>query len=105
MYGDKKHLSSSFMKGDAMPIPGETKQVYCNICETETNWEFIEVQLDDGVFGLQNAIQPEAHRVKFWRCCKHTTEDGRIKEEFKRLHKKHDPLLAHEHGPKPEPHR
>ncbi len=69
-----------------MTILGETKLEYCPICESETLWEYIEVQLPDGVFGLEQAIEPESHVVKFWRCCGHMNEQGRLKEEFKKGH-------------------
>ncbi len=72
-----------------MPIPGQTKQEFCPVCGHETRWEYIAVQLPDGVFGIQNLIEPDVHRIRLWRCCEHTEPDGRMKAEFKRH--KHTP--------------
>lgn len=68
---------------DTMPFPGEIKKAYCPFCHKETEWEYVLLQLEDGYFGLENAILPEHHQVKFWRCREHTTSQGRIREELK----------------------
>ena len=67
-----------------MPIPGETKRAYCRVCGQETEWEYVVVQLGDCFLGLENAVQPEAHQVRLWRCSCHDTVEGRLKNEFKR---------------------
>ena len=66
-----------------MPIPGQTMRKYCSICGCETCWEYMVVQLGDGVLGLQNLVDPTVHQVKFWRCLNHTTSDGRILPRYK----------------------
>ena len=67
-----------------MPFPGDTKQAYCSICGRETTWEYTIIQLEDGELGLLNLFEPEAHQVRFWRCCCHATEEGRLKEEYRK---------------------
>ena len=66
-----------------MPIPGETKQMYCSICGRETTWEYRIVQLDDGLLGFENCIRPEVHQIRMWQCHGHMTPEGRLKEELK----------------------
>ncbi len=66
-----------------MPIPGQTMRKYCSICGCETCWEYILVQLEDGVLGIQNLVSPEAHQIRFWRCLNHTAADGRMLPRFK----------------------
>jgi len=61
-----------------MPAPGEMMRKYCAVCGHETCWEYVVVQLEDGVFGFQNLVHPEGHQIKLWRCLNHTTSDGRM---------------------------
>lgn len=67
-----------------MAILGDVKQEYCPVCGQETFWEYVEVRLDDSVFDLDNAFKPEIHTVRLWRCCGHTTESGRPKDELQK---------------------
>ncbi len=63
---------------------GDTKECFCPTCGRDTQWEYIAVQLPDGIFGLQNLVNPEAHQVKLWRCCCHQEPDGRLVKELRR---------------------
>ena len=63
-----------------MPIPGDSKRMCCHRFGRETVWEYTVVQLGDGLFEFENAIQPEAHQIRMWRCQDHTTSEGRLKE-------------------------
>ncbi len=74
-----------------MPIPGDRKFAYCPICGHETSWEYIIIQLDDGVFGIENAIDPANHQIRVWRCTQHTTPEGKIREGFRKKHRTHLP--------------
>lgn len=88
----QKHLVSlESQKEEAMPLIGDTKQVYCPICAYETTWEYILVEHEDGVFGFQNLLQPELHRVRVWRCCNYITHDGKKTEECRKkiAHERH----------------
>ena len=63
------------------------KTQYCPVCKCDTQWEYVSIQTPDGVFGIQNLVAQDAHRVSFWRCCNHSLPDGRMKPAFKHLTK------------------
>jgi hypothetical protein len=46
------------------------------------------MQMGDGLLGLENSINPEAHQVRFWQCHGHMTPEGRLSEEFRHKHTK-----------------
>ncbi|HVO41325.1 MAG TPA: hypothetical protein VMT34_01820 [Aggregatilineales bacterium] len=66
---------------------GDTKEEFCPVCGMDTHWEYVIIQLSDGVFGLRNVMDPGCNSITFWRCCGHMTPDGRIKAEVQRLHR------------------
>jgi hypothetical protein len=63
-----------------MAIPGETKRAYCDLCGCETLWEYTVAHSRTRI---EDFFWPEGDERKFWRCCGHNTEDGRIKEEYR----------------------